>query len=84
MDWLTGAVNWLGDQINTVLSWICVVLPDSPFKLLEDKTPLHDILPYINYFIPVDFMLSTLSAWCFCILIYYGYSILMRWLKAIQ
>lgn len=83
MDWLTGAVNWLGDQTNKILSWICVVLPDSPFKLL-DKTPLHDILPYINYFIPVDFMLSTLSSWVACILIYYGYSIIMRWLKAIQ
>lgn len=83
MDWLTGAVNWFGGQINNILSWICFALPDSPFKML-DSTPLHDILGYINYFIPIDFIINVLVAWTACILIYYGYSILMRWIKAIN
>ena len=83
MDWLTDSVNWLGEQINNILSWICVVLPDSPFKLL-DYTPVKDILPFVNWFIPVQFMLDTFAAWCAVILVYYGYSIILRFIKAVN
>lgn len=83
MEWLSGFLDWLGGQLNTVLSWLCAVLPDSPFKLL-DYSPIASILPTINYFVPVDFILSVTSAWLACILVYYGYSILMRWAKALS
>lgn len=83
MDWFNSAVSWLGDQLSYILSFVVVLLPDSPFKLL-DYTPIKDILPYINYFVPVDFMLSTLTAWGVCITIYYAYQIVLRWVKAIQ
>lgn len=83
LGWLNGAVDWLGNAINSILSWICYVLPDSPFKMLE-MTPIKDYLGYINYFVPIDFMLSTLSAWGVAILVYYGYQIIMRWIKAIN
>lgn len=75
-------LGWIGDKLNELLSFLCLVLPDSPFKLL-DYTPISDILPYINYFIPIDFMLDLMSAWLACILLYYGYSIILRWIKAI-
>ncbi len=83
MDWLTSAINWFGEQINIVLSWICAVLPDSPFTLL-DKSPIKDILPFINWFLPVNFIIDLFAAWCAVILVYYGYSIIMRWIKAIS
>ena len=75
-------LRWLGDQIVYMLSFIVELLPDSPFQLL-DYTPIAGILPYINYFIPLDFMMSVLAAWSSCIIIYYGYSVVLRWLKAI-
>ncbi len=83
MDWLTSAINWFGEQINIVLSWICVVLPDSPFTLL-DKSPIKDILPFLNWFLPVNFIIDLFSAWCSVILVYYAYSIIMRWIKVIS
>ena len=75
-------LRWLGDQIVYILSFIFDLLPDSPFQLL-DYTPIADIIHYINYFVPLDFMLSVLTAWGTCIVLYYGYSIVLRWLKAI-
>lgn len=83
MDWFGSAVDWLGQQLSYILSFIVVLLPDSPFTLL-DYTPIRDILPYINYFIPLDFMLSTLTAWGVAITIYYAYHIVLRWAKAVQ
>lgn len=83
MDIFGSIFGWLTDQLKTVLSWIVSVLPDSPFTLL-DMTPLHDYLPYINYFIPMDYILSTLTAWGAAILIYYCYHIILRWVKAVN
>ena len=83
MDWFTSAVNWLGDQLSYILSFVVVLLPDSPFQLLS-YTPISDILPYINYFIPIDFMLSTLAAWGTAITIYYSYQIVLKWVKAVS
>ena len=83
MDVFNSILGWLGDQINALLSFLCVVLPDSPFKLL-DYTPISPYIPYINYFVPLDFMVDALAFWLVAILCYYGFSILMRWVKAIQ
>ena len=82
MEIFNNIVGWVGDKINWLLSFLCLMLPDSPFKLL-DYTPLSGILPYVNYFIPLDLILDTMSAWLACILIYYGYSIILRWIKAV-
>ena len=83
MDWFTSAVGWLGDQLSYILSFIVVLLPDSPFQLLS-YTPIANILPYINYFIPIDFILSTLTAWGTAITIYYAYQIVLKWVKAVS
>lgn len=83
MEVFNNILTWIGEQINAILSFICVVLPDSPFKLL-DNTAISEYLPYINYFVPVDFILSTLLAWLGAILIYYCYQTVMRWIRAIR
>lgn len=83
MDIFKNIFDWLLDKLNEVLSWVTQVLPPSPFKLL-DMTPLHDYLPYINYFVPLDFALSALSAWGLAISTYYIYQVILRWAKAIK
>lgn len=83
MDVFANIVNWVGDKLNWVLNLIAVVLPDSPFNLL-DMTPISQYLPAINYFVPISYMLSLLSAWTSAILIYYGYQCIMRWAKAVE
>ena len=83
MDIFNNIISWIGDKLNYVLSLICVVLPDSPFKLL-DKSPIGEYIGYINYFVPLDFILDSISAWLAAIVIYYGVQIIMRWAKAIK
>ena len=82
VEWLLNIFNWIFEQFSYSADFVCNLLPDSPFQLL-DYTPIAGILPYINYFIPLDFMMSVLAAWSSCIIIYYGYSLVLRWLKAI-
>lgn len=83
MDVFREIFNWLGNALNEVLSWVLFLLPDSPFKALS-KSPISDILPYINYFIDVRFIINTLSVWVTAIGIYYGYSVILRFVKAIN
>ena len=83
MDVFSSIWSWLSDNLRNILSWIVNLLPDSPFRLI-DMTPLHDYLPYINYFVPLDFIINSLAAWGACIAVYYCYHIILRWVKAID
>lgn len=83
MDVFGSIFGWLTDQLNNILSWVVFLLPDSPFSLL-DMTPLHDYLGYINYFVPLDFIINLLTAWGGAILVYYAYHIILRWVKAVS
>ena len=83
MDILNTVVSWLGNAVNIILDFVSQALPDSPFTLL-DNSPISDILGYINYFVPVAFILDILLVWGTCIVIYFAYSALMRWFKIIE
>ena len=76
-------ISWLTDQLSYMLSFVTSFLPDSPFRLL-DYTPIQPYLAYINYFLPMDYIMSTLAAWGLCITTYYSYHTVLRWSKAIQ
>jgi hypothetical protein len=69
-------VGW----INSALKWVVSCLPDSPFQSL-DMTPVQSVLPYINWIIPVDFILNVTNAWLAAVLVYYIYQAIMRWVK---
>lgn len=83
MDVFKQIFDWLGNALNQVLSWVLFMLPDSPFKLLSNS-PISQYLPYIDYFIDVATILDILVAWITCIGIYYGYQVILRWIKAIN
>ncbi len=83
MDVFQSIFNCLGEKLNDVLSWIVAFLPDSPFSFL-DTTALKPYLSAINYFVPLDFIIDVTLAWLSCIVLYYAYSIVMRWIKVIH
>lgn len=83
MDVFRSIFDWLGNALNQVLSWVLFVLPDSPFKALSNS-PIKQYLPALNYFIDVAFIINTLAAWVTCIAVYYGYQVILRWIKAIN
>lgn len=81
MEVFQSVLDFIGDKINYILSMVSLILPDSPFSLLN-KTPISSYLGYINYFVPIDFMVNTLAAWTAAILVFYGVQIILRWAKA--
>ena len=75
--------NWLCDTLYEMLKSIIDLLPDSPFKLL-DNTPIQPYLKYINWVIPLDFIVDTLSLWLIAVAGYYTYSVILRALRLIK
>ena len=82
-EWLLEAWNWFSQQFVNTADFVLDLFPDSPFRLLS-YTPIEPYLSVMNYFIPFDFMLSTLEAWCICIAIYYSYKSVLRWSNAVE
>lgn len=76
-------LNYIIKLLGGVISFIFRLLPDSPFKLL-DNSPIADFLPTLNYFLPISEIILSAETWLTCIGIYYLYQIVLRWIKAIE
>lgn len=87
MSW-SGAVSSLWEQFcdlaYQIIYKIINVLPDSPFIYITQTQSVLKILKYINWAIPFDFILSTFELWLSAIAVYYTYSIILRFFKAID
>jgi hypothetical protein len=82
--WISGFWSQLGDWANALLLLIMQVLPDSPFQMLTQNADVREVMGYVNYIIPLDFILSTLQAWLVAIGVFYVWQALLRWTKAIE
>ena len=80
---LSGILDGIGQAIENALEWLVNLLPDSPFRML-DNTPIQPYLKYINWVIPIDFMLDTLTLWLVAVAGYYCWRVVLRWVKAID
>ena len=80
---MSTAINWLFEILAQVLSWVVNLLPNSPFTAISN-TPIAPYLGFINWFIPFDFVITTLTLWLSAIAIYYVYSVILRWVKAVE
>jgi hypothetical protein len=68
--------------IKGTIQWVIERLPDSPFQAL-DVSPISEYLGMLNWIVPVEQMIYTLGLWVTCIAIFYIYSVVMKWVKAI-
>lgn len=80
---LAAFLQVLIDVLATILGGIVSILPQSPFQFVA-KTQFADLIAKINYFIPIYEFVSILEAWTIAIGVYYLYSVVARWLKAIE
>lgn len=78
-----GIFSSILNMIAQALKWVVALLPDSPF-LAVDNTPISQFLGYINWFVPVGAIISTLEAWLVAVALYFIYSAILRWVKAIR
>lgn len=71
------------DFLKSIIAWVIDLLPDSPFQF--DVPPfIQELLGYINYFIPIGFMVKILLAWTACIAVWYVVQVAARWAKVIE
>lgn len=73
----------LATFFSEVIDKILGFLPDSPFQYLSQTAFVYKYLQYINWVIPVDFILSTLQAWLVAYSLYLLYSVILRTVNAI-
>lgn len=66
--------------LNLVLS----VLPRSPFVKYIAAMEEIPFLQYLNWFIPIGTFILIGEAWLVAIGIFYLYSIILRWIRAIE
>lgn len=75
-------LNWIIKLLGIVLSGILSVLPNSPFALI-DSSSVSEYLASLSWIIPFPQIIALLEAWVASILVYYTYSVIMRWIKII-
>lgn len=69
---------------NTFAKYLKEVLPLSPFTEFIDWFSDLPFLGWLNWFFPVKEAMQILVVWLSAIAIFYLYSIILRWIKAID
>ena len=72
------------ETAKNLLSKVVSLLPTSPFAAYTDKFSSMPYLKYINYFIPISDFIVIGEAWLVAIGLFYLYSIVLRWIRAID
>lgn len=76
------------DNLTSALVEFCIsvidLLPDSPFSFIDTyAVPASVVMGYVNWFIDFGTITTMLAGWISCILGWYAYQIVLRWIKAI-
>lgn len=75
-------INFIIKLLGTVLNGILSILPNSPFSLINNSS-VSEYLGGLAWIVPFPQLITILETWLACILVYYTYSIIMRWIKVI-
>lgn len=70
--------------VTTFLQWVLALLPTSPFTSFIQACSDIPYLGWLNWFIPVGQMIAVGEAWLVAIGLFYMYSIVLRWIRAIS
>ena len=81
---MAGVFQKVVDLLTSILNVLLSFLPDSPFDFSAVPSEFRQVVGYVNYFIPIRSMLNVLYLWLSAITIYYVYSAVLRWVKAIE
>ena len=73
-------MEWLQNIFNTIFS----MLPDSPFRefLILDSS-LSKYVSYLNWLIPFDVFVKVGLAWLSCIIAYYTFILLKKFIEMV-
>lgn len=74
----------IGETLSSLGDKLIEILPKSPFYYFYANPEVKQILRYLNWFIPIDTMLSITEGWLTAIAIYYIIQGVLRWAKIIE
>jgi hypothetical protein len=73
---MSGVLNWVIEQFASLVEAVLGILPDSPIqKYLVDNQDIAEILGYINWFVPIETMMTILVFFLTATAIWYA----VRW-----
>lgn len=79
---ILNTIIWL---FSAVLNIVFSLLPDSPFLNISTYSlSINKYLPNLSWLLPIKQIIGILVIWLGCMLIYYVYSVVMRWIKLID
>lgn len=79
---ILNTIIWL---FAAVLNIVFSLLPNSPFLNISTYSlSMNKYLSNLSWLLPIKEMIGILIAWLGCMLIYYVYSVVMRWIKLID
>lgn len=70
--------------VKSIVSYLLNLLPDSPFTFLNQSSFIQPYLETINWIIPFSFIVSTLEVWLIAVVSYFVWSLILRWIRAIE
>lgn len=83
MDVFSSIFQWCWDKIIEFANWLISFLPHSPFQQYLNDFSNLPYLHWLNWFVPFNDFVIIGTAWLTVIALFYGYQILMRWIKVI-
>lgn len=81
---LITAVNAIIKALGFALQFVFSLLPDSPFQFVMNYSEISEYLPAANYVLPISEALAIFQLWSVAVAAYYLYSVILRWVKAIE
>ena len=83
MDVFNSIFQWCWDKINEFANWLISFLPHSPFQQFLNDFSNLTYLHRLNWFVTFNDFIIIGTSWLTVIALFYGYQILMRWIKVI-
>lgn len=80
----TSVFNALADLIMKFFNGLLALLPQSPFSAFLSAMEKWEFLKTLNWIVPIGAFISIGTAWLTAIGVYYAWSVVLRWIKAIE
>lgn len=77
-------MNTMVEILDEFLSKVLELLPTSPFVAFIEACEELPYLGWLNWFLPVGQMIAIGEAWLVSIALFYAYSVVLRWVRAIS
>lgn len=84
MDIFTNVFNALANLVMKFFNALLSLLPQSPFSAFLEAMEKWEFLKTLNWIVPISTFISIGTAWLTAIGVYYAWSVVLRWIKAVE